>query len=91
MEAAEETVKEIGADQAFAIRADAGNVEAIATLVEQAVAKFGKIDIVVAAAGVMYLNELEKVTEAEYDTMMALNVKGPLFLVQVISYPTQEE
>lgn len=33
--------------------------------------------------------ELEKVTEAEYDTMMALNVKGPLFLAQANSSQVQ--
>lgn len=81
-EAAEETVKVIGASQAIAIKADAGSVSAITSLVEETIAKFGKIDIVVASAGVMTLNELEKITEAEYDSMMSLNVKGPLFLAQ---------
>lgn len=53
----------------------------------EVVAKFGKIDIVVTSAGVMHLNELDKLTEAEYDNMMALNVKGPLFLAQVRLFP----
>jgi len=81
-EAAEETVKLIGSDNAFAIKADAGNVEAVGKLVDQTIAHFGRLDIVVASAGIMPLTELEKVSEAEYDAVMTLNVKGPLFLAQ---------
>lgn len=36
----------------------------------------------------MPLNELEKVTEEEFDSVFNLNVKGPLFLAQV-SAPSQ--
>jgi len=88
-EAAAETVDLIGREQAVAIKADVGNVEGIEKLVAATVEKFGRIDILVACAGVMHLNELEKVTESEYDQMMALNVKGPLFLAQV-SIPFEE-
>ena len=83
VEAAEEVVKEIGAEKAIAIKADAGNVDEIAKLVDATVQKFGKIDIVVACAGIMLLNELDKVTEQEFDKTFNLNVKGPLFLAQV--------
>jgi len=81
-EAAEEVVKEIGAENAIAIKADAGSVEEITKLVDATVQKFGKIDIVVACAGIMLLNELDQITEAEFDKTFNLNVKGPLFLAQ---------
>lgn len=81
--AADELVALIGADKAFAIRADAGNIEEIGKLVDGTVQKFGKIDIIVACAAIMPLAELDKVSEAEYDNAFALNVKGPLFLAQV--------
>jgi 3-oxoacyl-[acyl-carrier protein] reductase len=81
--AADELVAQIGADKAIAIKADAGNVEEIGKVVDGTMKKFGKIDIIVACAGVMHLQELDKVTEDEYDTTFALNVKGPLFLAQV--------
>ncbi|KAG0651433.1 Short chain dehydrogenase mdpC [Hyphodiscus hymeniophilus] len=80
--AAEETVQKIGSDNAFAIKADVGNVEEITKLVDATIQKFGKIDIVVANAAVMALNELDKVTEQEFDRTFNLNVKGPLFLAQ---------
>ena len=88
-EAAEEVVKAIGSEQAVAIKADVGNVEEIGKLVDATVKKFGKIDILVASAGVMRLNELDKVNEAEFDQSFNLNVKGPLFLTQVSSIAMQ--
>jgi len=81
-EAAAETVRLIGSDQAFAVKADAGNVDAIGKLVAATIEKFGRLDIVVACAAIMPLNELEKISETEFDSVMALNVKGPLFLAQ---------
>jgi 3-oxoacyl-[acyl-carrier protein] reductase len=81
--AADDLVAQIGADKALAIKADAGNVEEIGKLVDGTVQKFGKIDIIIACAGVMLLNELDKTTETDYDATFALNVKGPLFLAQV--------
>ena len=84
-EAADEVVKEIGAQNAVAIKADVSNVEEITKLLDATVQKFGKIDIVVACAGIMLLNELDKVTEQEFDKTFNLNVKGPLFLAQVSS------
>jgi 3-oxoacyl-[acyl-carrier protein] reductase len=81
--AAEEVVKTIGSEQAVAIKADVGNVEEIGKLVDATVQKFGKVDILVACAGILRLNELDKVSEAEFDQTFNLNVKGPLFLSQV--------
>lgn len=80
---ADEVVKQLGADRALAIKADAGNVESISDMVKQAAEKFGRLDIVVACAAVMKLAELSNITEADYDTTFNLNVKGPLFLAQV--------
>ncbi|TVY76025.1 Short chain dehydrogenase mdpC [Lachnellula suecica] len=75
---ADEVVSLIGSEQAIAIKADISNVEEISKLVDATVAKWGKIDILIACAGTMRLNELEKVTEADFDTTFNLNVKGYL-------------
>jgi 3-oxoacyl-[acyl-carrier protein] reductase len=82
---ADAVVSLIGSEQAIAIKADVGNVEEIGKLVDATIAKWGKIDILIACAGIMRLNELEKVTEAEFDLTFNLNVKGPMFLTQVSS------
>lgn len=80
---ADEVVSLIGSDNAIAIQADVGNVAEISKLVDATIAKWGKIDILIPCAGIMRLNELENVSEAEYDLTFNLNVKGPLFLTQV--------
>ena len=80
---AREVVEEIGSDKALAIQADAGNVAAITDMVEQTVAKFGKIDILLACAGIATLSPLESTSEELFDKMFGLNVKGPYFLCQV--------
>lgn len=84
---ASETVQEIGSSNAFAIKADVGNVSEITTLVEESVEHFGRLDILVACAGIMPLNELENLTESEFDRVFNVNAKGPLFLSQVNLLP----
>ena len=80
--AAEEVVQLIGADSAIAIKADASNISSIKSLINTTVEKWGRIDILVANAGIMALNELESVSEEEFDKTFNSNVKGPLFLAQ---------
>ncbi|AEO70636.1 b3284cac-e1f4-43de-a7de-22c70bf3d0b2 [Thermothielavioides terrestris] len=80
--AADELVAEIGADRALAVQADVSKLDDIEKLVNAAVARFGKIDIVMPNAGVMAMVPLANLTEAEFDRHFNLNVKGALFLVQ---------
>ncbi|KAI1424446.1 short-chain dehydrogenase/reductase SDR [Xylaria sp. FL1777] len=80
--AAKAALATLPADRALAIQADAGSPSDVQDLVSRAVAKFGRLDVVVANAGTMPLVDLEHVTEAAFDAAFALNVKGPLFLAQ---------
>ncbi|KAK9234808.1 hypothetical protein V1525DRAFT_31256 [Lipomyces kononenkoae] len=80
--AADDVVKLIGTDRSVAIKADAGNVNDLERLVQETVAHFGKIDILVPNAGVLPMKDVKNTTEQDFDTAMALNVKGPFFLVQ---------
>lgn len=81
--AAASVVQEIGVEKSIAIKANVGSVTEIGHLVDETIAMFGKLDILVANAGIMPLNELDKITEAEFDNIFSTNVKGPLFLAQV--------
>lgn len=80
---AEEVVSEIGPHRAIAVQADMAIPADVPRLVEAAVARFGKIDVLVANAAAAFPNEFESVTEADFDAVFGLNVKGPLFLAQV--------
>ena len=81
--AADAFVKELGGDSnAFAIQADAGSIAGVEKLVNEAVAKYGKLDIVIPNAGVLAMKTVSATTEADFDHSFHLNVKGPYFLVQ---------
>ena len=69
--------------QAFAERADVSSMADARRLVEAAVSRFGKLDILVANAGIWNYHPLpiEKVTEKQWDEMMAVNLKGVYSLV----------
>ncbi|KAI0451990.1 short-chain dehydrogenase/reductase SDR [Xylaria acuta] len=69
-------------ERALVIQADASSPSQMRDLVDRAVAKFGRIDVLVANAGVLPMHAFEDVTEAAFDATFALNVKGPFFLAQ---------
>lgn len=79
---ADAVVSQIGSN-ATAIKANAGSVSEIDRLVKETANKYGKIDILIACAGIMRLAELDALTEKDFDDTFNLNVKGPLFLAQV--------
>nr|POF06882.1 short chain dehydrogenase mdpc [Quercus suber] len=79
---ASELVERIGAEKALAIQADASAMTGIETLVQQTVDRFGRIDVLVANAGILPMKDLEHTTEADFDRTFAINVKGPYFLAQ---------
>lgn len=80
---AEEIVKELGEQNAMSVLADAGQIPDVERMVQKTVQRCGRIDALVAAAAVFSLQEIADTTEDRYDSMMALNIKGPFFLAQV--------
>ncbi|CAO3436839.1 SDR family oxidoreductase [Azospirillum doebereinerae] len=74
---------ELGPD-ALVIRADAGDV-AGQTAVADAVARaFGGLDAVFVNAGIADFRPLDQWDEAGFDRSVAVNLKGPLFLVRAL-------
>jgi 3-oxoacyl-[acyl-carrier protein] reductase len=90
-ESAQSLVKEVGEERALAVQADASKLEDLDRLVEAAVAKFGKIDILIPNAGILPMRDLEHTTEADFDKTYNLMVKGPYFLAQVLPSHSQAE
>ncbi|UKZ54113.1 hypothetical protein TrVGV298_007919 [Trichoderma virens] len=75
-------VESFGPDRAIAVQANAGNIDDLGRLVDAAVAKFGRVDTIVASAGMMPMRDVEDTTEDDFAKCFDLNVKGPYFLVQ---------
>jgi NAD(P)-dependent dehydrogenase (short-subunit alcohol dehydrogenase family) len=75
--------KELGAD-VLVIRADAGDVAAQKSVADAVKEKFGGLDVLVVNAGIAVLKPVEGWDEAAFDRTMAINVKGPFFLIQTL-------
>lgn len=77
-ETVNKVVKEIEAlgRKALAIAADVSNGAAVYAMVEQAVAEFGKLDIMVANAGIAQVKQAIEITEEDWDRIFAVNAKG---------------
>ena len=70
------------AERRLPIQADVGRVSEIVRLFDETIARFGKLDILVNNAGIMPVNPVSAVTEAEFDRIFAVNVKGTFFACQ---------
>ncbi len=81
-EALEREVAKLG-DQSIGVRADVSKIADLQMLVEQAVNKFGRIDIMVNNAGVETRSSVLDTTEEQYDRVMAINLKSAFFGTQI--------
>jgi NAD(P)-dependent dehydrogenase (short-subunit alcohol dehydrogenase family) len=86
-QAAEEVVREIeqAGGKAIAVQADIGASGHRTRLVEETLARFGRLDALVNNAGITSLGrkDLLDATEESWDTVFATNLKGPFFLAQL--------
>ncbi len=73
--------KELG-DAALAVTADASKLAETTKLMEQIRAKYGRIDVLFANAGIGKFAPVEQVTEEMFDAQFNTNVKGLYFTVQ---------
>src|SRR6202048_4114391 len=83
----EETAAAIAASgrRARAIQADVGNTQDIDRLVREAVASFGRIDVLVNNAGVTRRAYIMDLTEDDWDRIFRVNAKGVFFCLQRVA------
>jgi NAD(P)-dependent dehydrogenase (short-subunit alcohol dehydrogenase family) len=75
-------VKLNDAGDVLTITADVADLEQIDRMYDEIAEKFGKIDIIFANAGIGRFTLLEDTTEALYDEVFNINLKGLYFTVQ---------
>ncbi len=69
--------------QRFAhLSADLGEMSSIMPIVEAALANFGRIDILINNAGIIRRTTFLEHSEADWDMVMSVNLKVPVFLAQ---------
>ncbi len=70
-------------DQAVGVQADVSKVSDLRKLVDAAVQAFGRVDIMVNNAGVETRTSVLDTTEAQYDRVLAINLKSAFFGTQL--------
>lgn len=85
LDVAKEVVGELTAKQidAIAVQVDVTKAEQVQKMVDAVIAKWGKLTIGVNNAGIGQWVDSENMTEAEWDRMMSINLKGVMFCSQV--------
>lgn len=90
-EGAEETLSKVQAAGGdcfmcgYAAQADLGLVDDVRHLIESGVSHYGKLDILVNNAGIEKHAPFPDVTEADYDAVLNVNLKGVFFATQFMA------
>ncbi len=74
-ERAAEEIQASGADALF-VKCDVGDKAEVEALMESAVAAFGRMDILVANAGIVHASDFLELEEADFDRVIRVNLKG---------------
>jgi glucose 1-dehydrogenase len=83
-EGADETLKQIqtAGGKGITVQADIANMPDIQRLIDQTWQQLGGCDILVNNAGIEKGSDFWDTPEADYDAVLAVNLKGPFFLTQ---------
>jgi 3-oxoacyl-[acyl-carrier protein] reductase len=83
-DAANEVVREIESTggRAISLQADVSDVAAVAQMFNRTEETFGGIDVVVSNAGIMRLATLRDMTDADFNRMIDVNVKGSFYVLR---------
>jgi NAD(P)-dependent dehydrogenase (short-subunit alcohol dehydrogenase family) len=84
LEQAAELVQATG-QQALIVPTDVSDVAAVRAAVQQTAAHFGRLDILVNGAGINIRQPVDTFTEADWDRLMAVNLKSVFFACQEVA------
>lgn len=79
-----ETAEMLG-ESFYNVIADLGSCEVIPRVLEETLAKFGRVDILVNNAGVIKRQDSVDFTEEDWDSVMNVNLKTVFFLTQAVA------
>jgi len=82
-------IKRLGR-KSIAIKADVSKADQVETMVKRVIQDFGRLDILVNNAGVLNYKTLEQMTEADWDWVVNINLKGQ-FLCAKAAAPLMEK
>jgi NAD(P)-dependent dehydrogenase (short-subunit alcohol dehydrogenase family) len=80
-----------GGGEAETFRLDLAQTQALPELMERVLGRFGRLDALVNNAAIFPRTPFGGVTEADWDRVMAVNLKAPFFLAQAAAAPMQAQ
>ena len=80
-----------GGGRALAVGVDVSKVDQIEAAVRDAMAAFGRIDVLVNSAGIFVTGSIAETTEKVWDDHMAINVKGSFFMTRAVAPIMQKQ
>lgn len=72
-------IEEIHGHKSLPVKVDVSRPEEIEAMVCETVEAFGRLDIMIANAGICHASRMEDITEEKWDTTMDINAKGVFF------------
>ncbi len=78
-----ETIRAMGR-RAIAVGADVSDSAAVATMVQAIAGELAPVDILVNNAGIALIRSVDELTEAEFDTTLAVNLKSTFLCTQAV-------
>lgn len=79
-----EEIRRLG-PESMDVQVDVSVPSRLRAMVETAVARFGRIDILVACAGVGQIKDILEITEEDWDRVLGINAKGLFFTNQLVA------
>ncbi len=83
LESAAREVKD-GGGEALPVVCDVSKAEDVERAVRETVARFGRLNVLVNNAGALSVSTVETISEAEWDALMAVNLKGPFLMSRAV-------
>ncbi len=74
-------IKKAGGEGIF-VRTDVSQKKDVENMIAETIKKYGKLDIMVNNAGILFTAPVEETTEEMWDKLFAVNVKGLFFCAQ---------
>lgn len=84
IERASEAARNLGSN-AKAMKLDVTDLQAIDAVVKEVDQTYGGIDILVNNAAIFDMAPINEITEASYEKVFSINLKGPLFMMKAVS------
>jgi len=86
LESAKKTIEEIGEDcaKSMAIQVDVTQEKSVKAMVKMALEEFGKVDILINNAGIMFRTRLQTISLEEWNSILQVNLTGPFLSTKAV-------